>query len=167
LDAAVGVSVPFELRLVADRINQGFSRIYQRHLLKKLQKMFYEKKQALQGQDKLPQALENLEKWDCFWTFDEQVTAPLHGFSGVHAYYRQSSCRQYLAKIDTQTLIIHAKDDPFMSTEVLPSEEELSASITLELSERGGHVGFISGEIPGKPEYWLDGRISDYLEDLL
>lgn len=165
LNAAVGVSIPFELRAVANRINQGFSRIYQRHLLKKLRSLFHLKRQTLQGE--LPVALEQFEKWDCFWTFDEQVTAPLHGFSGVHAYYKQSSCRQYLSRILTPTLIIHAKDDPFMSTEILPSEEQLSSSITLELSEKGGHVGFVTGEIPGKPEYWLDWRIPEFLEAFL
>jgi predicted alpha/beta-fold hydrolase len=34
---------------------------------------------------------------------------------------------------------------------------------TLELSETGGHAGFITGAIPGKPIYWLDNRIPDFL----
>ncbi len=167
LDAAVGVSVPFELRAVANKINEGFSRIYQRHLLKKLRLLFNQKIQSLQGEANLPIALKEFEKWDCFWTFDEQVTAPLHGFPGVHDYYKQSSCRQYLSSIITPTLIIHAKDDPFMNIEILPSKEQLSSQITFELSEKGGHVGFVSGDIPGRAEYWLDRRITDYLEGFL
>lgn len=161
LNAAVAVSVPFELRLVADRIHQGMSRIYQIYLLRRLRQLFNRKKQIFK--EEMPLPLQDLDKWSCFWTFDEYVTAPLNGFNSVHDYYRYSSCRQYLAKINTPTLIIHAKDDPFMTPEALPKEIELSDSVTLELSKKGGHVGFISGSVPGKPVYWLDKRIIDYL----
>lgn len=164
LTTAVAVSVPFQLRLAADRMSQGFSRIYQRYLLAKLRKTFAKKIQQLR---EIPPPLQNIERWQCFWTFDENVTAPLHGFSGVHEYYRQSSCRSYLAAIDTPTLILHAIDDPFMTEEALPAEEELSSLIRLELSNKGGHVGFIGGNIPGKPVYWLEERIPRYLKDLL
>ena len=68
--------------------------------------------------------------------------------------------------IATQTLIIHALDDPFMTPEVLPQADELSSDITLELSSSGGHVGFISGKLPGKPLYWLEQRIPDYLQKI-
>src|SRR3546814_6286908 len=57
-------------------------------------------------------------------------------------------------------------DDPFMTPEIVPSEEELSKDVTLELSEKGGHVGFISGHLPGKPVYWLEQRIPDYLKQV-
>jgi len=161
IDAAVAVSVPFELRLVADRMHQGISRIYQVYLLRSLRKVFNRKKQVFK--DDLPIPLRDVEKWTCFWTFDENVTAPLHGFKHVHDYYRYSSCKQFLAAIATPTLIIHAKDDPFMTPKALPRADELSSFVTLELSKNGGHVGFISGNVPGRPVYWLETRIMDYL----
>lgn len=170
ISAAVAVSVPFELRLVADRINRGFSQVYQYYLLKKLRRTFGKKRASLSQKDQeppVPEALRDFERWNCFWTFDDRVTAPLHGFSSVHAYYRQSSCRQYLKNIQVPTLILQAKDDPFMTPEVLPRDEELSAAIQLELSEKGGHVGFVSGMIPGRAEYWLEQRIPDYLNSRL
>ncbi|STX28098.1 hydrolase of the alpha/beta-hydrolase fold family [Legionella beliardensis] len=162
LVTAVAVSVPFQLRLVADRINQGFSRVYQNHLLRRLQHVFGNKRAILTNN--LPEALQNIEKWRCFWTFDEHVTAPLHGFANVHDYYRKASSYNYLPNILTPTLIIHAQDDPFMTPEVIPSAEQLPDCVTLELSKKGGHVGFISGNTPGKPIYWLDERIPDYLK---
>ena len=163
--AAVAVSVPFQLGLVADRINQGFSRVYQAYLLKNLRRVFLRKlgKHA----DILPSSVSNLDAFRCFWTFDENITAPLHGFPHVHAYYREASSRQYLTNIVTPTLIIHALDDPFMTPEVLPGIDELSEAITLELSSKGGHVGFIKGLIPGMPIYWLDQRIPEYLSEYL
>ncbi|MFW2535483.1 hydrolase, partial [Legionella sp. 28fTON52] len=118
IDAAVAVSVPFQLRLVADRISRGFSRVYQGYLLRRLREVFEQKKNNYT--EDLPEVLRNMHKWQCFWTFDEFVTAPIHGFSNVHAYYREASSRRYLRHIATQTLIIHALDDPFMTPEVLP-----------------------------------------------
>lgn len=165
VDAAVAVSVPFQLRLVADRISTGFSRIYQGYLLRRLKRVFERKKIIFKDED-MPQALRDMHKWQCFWTFDEYVTAPLNGFPHVHAYYNESSSRGYLSKIATKTLIIHSIDDPFMTPEVIPSADELSKYITLELSAKGGHVGFISGNLPGKPIYWLERRIPEYLKQV-
>ena len=163
IDAAVAISVPFKLGMVADRINQGFSRLYQAHLLGRLRFVFARKLE--QHKDNFPLSIDKLNSLQCFWTFDEHVTAPLNGFSHVHDYYRDASSRQYLINIATPTLIIHALDDPFMTPEILPKPEELSNSITLEVSQKGGHVGFISGHIPGKPVYWLDQRIPEFLRD--
>ncbi|MDX1836398.1 hydrolase [Legionella taurinensis] len=158
---AVAVSVPFQLRLVADKMGQGFSRIYQSYLLRRLKGVFHRKIEFLNLD--LPKELMNVNQWRCFWTFDEKVTAPLHGFAHVHAYYRQASCHAYLSNIATPTLIIHALDDPFMTPDVVPEEKDLSDQITLELSERGGHVGFISGSFIGQPVYWLEERIPAHL----
>ena len=162
---AAAISVPFQLRVVADRVNQGFSRFYQAYLLGRLRHMFKRKMQ--QYASTLPMTEEQLASLKCFWTFDERITAPMHGFPHVHAYYRAASSRQYFANITIPTLIIHALDDPFMTPAILPTEQELSPSTTLELARKGGHVGFISGRMPGKPTYWLDQRIPEFLKDYL
>ncbi|KTD61537.1 hydrolase [Legionella spiritensis] len=165
IDTAVAVSVPFELRLVADKMTQGFARVYQAYLLRSLKKVFSRKTKMLNGE--LPPALTQMDQCRCFWTFDEKVTAPLHGFPHVHAYYRRASSRPFLRYIETPTLIIHACDDPFMTPDVLPSAYELSKDVTLELSEKGGHVGFITGNMPGFPVYWLEERIPAHLRAYL
>ena len=115
----------------------------------------------------MPLSVQNIHSYECFWTFDDQVTAPLHGFPHVHAYYRAASSRQYLSAIRTPTLIIHAKDDPFMTPEAIPHADELSDQVTLEVSAGGGHVGFIAGHVPGRPIYWLDGRMVRHLVEFL
>ncbi len=165
VQAAVAVSVPYQLRMVADRINQGFSRFYQTYLLNRLRQVFLRKLDA--HGDSFPWTAAGLNALRCFWTFDENVTARLHGFPHVHAYYRESSSRQYLARIATPTLLIHALDDPFMTPAVIPHADELSPDVTLELSRKGGHVGFVSGGVPGRPIYWLDQRIPQFLRDKL
>ncbi len=74
------------------------------------------------------------------------------------------SSKQFLKDIDTPTLIIHSNDNPFMNTNILLSNEELSSKITFELYKHGGHVGFISGTI-FKPRYWLDTRITKFIKN--
>lgn len=162
--AAVAVSVPFQLHKAADRIAHGFSRFYQIYLLRHL-RLIFQKKLAKHAPT-FP-ALNNLAAIRCFWTFDDQITAPLHGFAHVHEYYRKASSRQYLCGVATPTLIIHALDDPFMAPEIIPTLEELSTQITLEISPKGGHVGFIAGNPLVRPIYWLERRIPEFLVDYL
>ncbi len=161
LQAAVAVSVPFDLAACARRLDRGLSRIYQWHLLRHLRASFRAKF------SRLPCPLEvDVERLRSFWEYDDKVTAPLHGFSGVEEYYERSSCGQYLGGIRTPTLILHARDDPFMYPDSVPGEEALSAAVTLELAAHGGHVGFVAGR-HGLPRYWLEERISRWLGDRL
>ncbi len=161
LSAAVAVSVPFQPGLGADRLNQGFSRIYQNYLLKRLHQHFLRKMQDKPD----AQFLQTLQTCRCFWTFDDRITAPLNGFENVHEYYRVASAKAYLCKIATPTLIIHALDDPFMTPEAVPNPEELAPSVTLELSQQGGHVGFVGSTKWGRPKYWLDDRITEFFNE--
>lgn len=163
--AGVAVSVPFDIRLAATRMCRGFSRMYQFYLLRQMKELYQQKIQAVPHQ--YPKGVDKMDTYDCFWTWDEFITAPLHGFPNVHSYYRQASSKYYLKDISTPSLIIHAVDDPFMMPEAIPYEQDLSSDVVLELSEKGGHVGFITGQIPGKGEYWLDQRIPAYLSEYL
>lgn len=165
IETSVAVSVPFQLRLAANRLNSGLSRIYQMYLLKEMREVFL-RKLAAYG-DRMPPSVQQLNTIRCFWTFDEFITAPLNGFANVHAYYREASSRRYIPNIKIPTLIIHSEDDPFMTPDVIPTADELPANVTLELSKKGGHVGFISGNVPGKPIYWLDERIPNHLQKFL
>lgn len=159
LAAAVAVSTPFVLSLAADRLAGGLSRVYQRRLIgemcAKLRRKF--------ADGDAPIDLDAACASRDFWEFDDRVTAPLHGFDGVHDYYTRSSSRQYLPGIAIPTLILHARDDPFMTPDVVPSPDELSPSTRLEVSARGGHVGFVQGSLPWRPRYWLEERIPAFL----
>ncbi|CAG1771873.1 hypothetical protein BAC3_02146 [uncultured bacterium] len=168
LFAAVAVSVPLLLNICATKLDKGFSKLYRANLLRELKTYMTEKHQQLQQNganneaDKIKK-LGDLSNIYSFWQYDNQVVAPLHGFKNVHDYYQRSSSRQYLKSITIPTLIIQAIDDPFMTKEVLPEYHELSSVIQLEITQGGGHVGFISGLIPFKPIYWLEQRIFMFL----
>ncbi|WP_232056742.1 hydrolase [Methylomonas rhizoryzae] len=168
LTAAVAVSVPLVLSECADRMDSGFSKFYSAYLLAELRRYIGKKRVFLdaQGLDAEAEKLRNLgdlRRLKSFWQYDDQVTAPLHGFAGVDDYYRRSSSRQFLGRIAVPTLLIQAEDDPFMTRAVLPAPAELAAPVTLELYDRGGHVGFLDGVGRKAPHSWLDKRIAAYL----
>lgn len=164
VQAGVAISVPLQLDSGATSVNSGFSRLYQTYLLHRLKKML--KRNLKNTAPVSNDLLGRLDKLNCFWTFDDQITAPLHGFPHVHAYYKQASSRQYIKNITTPTLIIQALDDPLFTEDIIPKPHELADCVDLELSEQGGHVGFISGE-GLKPVFWLDQRLPEFLRDYL
>lgn len=160
LQRAAVMSVPFQLGHAAQRMNEGFSRVYQWYLVSRLQKK-YKIKFA-----HIPSPLNiDINTLSTFRRFDDQVTAPLHGFKGVDDYYARASSRQFIPRIRVPTLILHARDDPFMCAHTPPLAEELPENVWLELTEHGGHVGFIGGVIPGLADYWGERRLLEWIDN--
>jgi len=160
VSAGIAVSVPFVLRDAMLRLDLGASRLYRSYLLDKLKAALHRKFTARPCP--LPVEIDTIGDFN---QFDDQVTAPLCGFAGVFDYYNRASCRQFLRRITTPTLILHALDDPFMFPTTIPMEHELGPGVTLELSAHGGHVGFVSGARPWHPVYWLEERILTFLRE--
>ena len=163
ITCAVAVSVPFELDAAARRLTHGFSRFYQWWLLRSLRENVA-RKVAL---GILSEEFTARAAAPDFWTFDDRVTATLHGFAGADDYYGRSSCRQYLGGVRIPTLVVHARDDPFLFADAIPAPTEVGSAVTLEVHERGGHVGFVAGRWPWRPDYWLERRIPAFLETWL
>lgn len=164
LSAAVAVCTPLALAPCADRLDQGLSRIYRRHLIRVLLANLHRQQCHLRNvapaQARRLAAL-NLAGIRTFRQFDNQVIAPLYGFRDASHYYAECSAGPRLGAIRTPTLVIQAKDDPFMPAAVLPGRDELGPGMTLELSRHGGHVGFVAGT-PRKPDYWLEKRLTAF-----
>ncbi len=160
LATAVAVSVPFDLADASRAIEQGMSRIYKWSLLGRMRRSSIRKFRQVQA----PFLLPDIGKIRTFREFDDKLTAPLHGYRDADDYYTRCSSRFFLKNIRVPTLILHAADDPFMSTASVPREEELSPAVTLELSQKGGHVGFVNGSLL-HPNLWLAGRISLHLRE--
>lgn len=162
ISAAAAVSVPFVLAESAARMACGFSQVYQRGLVQRLKRSIGIKQRRMT----LP-VRTDLSGIRSFRDFDEHVTAPLHGFAGADDYYARASSRQYLKHIAVPTLLVHSRDDPFMTPAAIPQRQELSAAVELELSEHGGHVGFVAGRWPWRARYWLEQRIPEFLAQKL
>lgn len=157
LNAAVAISVPFDLDNAAYTLRKSGFGIYQNHLLKNLKQTVMDKRKILESYIDIESALQSKN----FHEFDHRVTAQLHGFMGVEDYYAQSSSNQYIHAIRTPTLILHAEDDPFLDKSAIPATTQIPDSVTLELSKHGGHVGFIDTQ-----GYWLEQRIPAFLNKL-
>lgn len=162
LQAAVAVSVPFDLASAAQRLRRGLSRIYQDHLLHAMRRQLEQKLPLLPAEIRARAR----ERLPTFHAFDDAITAPLHGFTGADDYYRRASCRPFIARIRRPTLVLHARDDPFMLAAAIPGADQVPDPVTLELSSHGGHVGFVGGH-GTRPSYWLEQRIPEFLEPLL
>jgi len=159
LAAAVAVCVPLDLQRCADALETGFARIYQRHLLKRMKKAVRAKFEADTKAFDWQQAMAA----KTFSEFDDAVTAPLHGYRGKDHYYQSCSSVHFLIDIERPTLIINARDDPFMLPDMLPEADALAAAVTLEISETGGHVGFVGGGWPWRPTHYLPQRALTFL----
>lgn len=164
LTAAIAISVPFDLHKASRRISSGFSRFYQWYLIRcareRLVKKFRERQSEVIN-------AEIIAKVRSLREYDSIYTCPIHGFESVDEYYSVTSSRYYLRDIERPTLLLHAKDDPFMTEDSIPIPEELSSSVELIVTEQGGHVGFIEGKYPWAPEYWLEKCIPNYLKKYL
>jgi predicted alpha/beta-fold hydrolase len=161
LDAAAAVSVPLDLHVCSEALTSGFSTHYQSHLLKRMKNAVIQKFDSHTAAFDWERAMEATT----FAEFDDAVTAPLHGFSGKDEYYDKCSSIGFLKDIDRPTLIINSRDDPFMLPKMLPEAHQLSEQVTLEISEKGGHVGFVAGGTPWNPQFYLPGRIIDFLQE--
>lgn len=166
IEAAVSVSAPLNLAASADTINRGFARAYQAHLLKSMKATLLAKMQIIDMSAHLALNQEQVRRLNSFREFDQHVTSRLHGFVDASDYYQKASALPDLHKVITPTLLLHATDDPFMDSRVIPSEDQLSPTLAYELSQTGGHVGFLCGTLR-TPKLWLPQRITQFISEYL
>ena len=166
LNAAIAISSPLKLSECAKSINHGFSRVYQKYLLNSIKTTLRKKMSFIDYRKLIQLTGDDVDGISSFAQFDEKVTAPLHGFEDANDYYEKCSAYHFLSAIHCPTLVLHSIDDPFMNHLVVPKEEELARNVTLELSERGGHVGFMQGSV-FSPKVWLHERVKRYVSDVL
>jgi hypothetical protein len=164
LNAAVAVSVPFDLEATTRSLSSGMAQIYQKRFMKSLKRTIGYK---LHFSMDMPVTLYELEQIKTMYEFDERVTAPLHGFKNAKDYYDNCSSQHFLEHIQTPTLIIHAEDDPIIPKWVIPKMKHKNKAISWDIQRHGGHVGFINGKHPKQLSYWLEERIPKYLSNYM
>lgn len=160
--AAAAVSVPFDLERSCRHIAHGFSKVYDRHFLRTL------REKAIVKLDKHPGLFDRsaLDRATTIYDFDDAVTAPVHGFTSAHDYYSRSSSLGFLSTIRRPTLLLNAIDDPFLPSAILDEVRtigERNPLLTLEFTEHGGHVGFVGGTRPWRPDYYAERRVCAFL----
>jgi len=154
LQKAVAVSAPLDLAAAGRSLDAGLSRqIYTRNFLRTLKKKTF----AKMRRDKIAVDPLRLRQARTFWEFDDTVTAPLHGFLGADDYWARSSSGPWLANIRVPTLVINARNDPFLPAAALDALGAVPPNVVLEFPRSGGHAGF-----PGR-DRWLARRVLGFL----
>lgn len=155
--AVAAVSSPIDLAAGGAAIDRGLNRqIYARMFLRTM------KPKALAKLAQHPGLFDRdrLLRAHTLYEFDDVFTAPLHGFRDTHDYWQRASAQPHLDRIRIPTLVLNARNDPFVPGASLPAPHQAGCSVTLWQPPHGGHVGFPGGRFPAHvhtmPEAVLD-----------
>ncbi|MQR01902.1 YheT family hydrolase [Glaciimonas soli] len=157
VDAACAISAPLDLAGGGMALSHGFNMIYTHVFLRTM------KTKSLEKLEQFPRLFDRQEMLYArdLHAFDNLVTAPLHGYRDADDYWNRASAKHVLNDIIVPTLVLNAKNDPFLPERHLP--RSASAAVTLEYPAQGGHVGFANGAPPGRLD-WLPRRMVAFLE---
>jgi len=158
---AGAVSVPCDLRASAERMDQPDRQFYRLRFIRSMRARMDLKR--LQFGDQIPSDHSNPCR--TFREFDDTFTAPLHGFESALDYWSKCSAIRFLEDIRVPTLILNARDDPFLAPTCFPTPlAQAHPWVYLEAPEKGGHVGFVSRE-NGSRRYWAEARVVEFFQE--
>jgi predicted alpha/beta-fold hydrolase len=157
VDAACAVSAPLDLARGGESLSSGLNMFYTRMFLQTLKPKCLAKLEQFPGlfdRDALMAARD-------LYAFDNVVTAPLHGYRDTDDYWDRASAKHVLHDITVPTLVLNARNDPFLPGIHLPPTA--AREVRLEYPEHGGHVGFAVGRLPGRID-WLPQRLLHFFD---
>jgi predicted alpha/beta-fold hydrolase len=162
IKSAVGVSVPCNLKGSVESISKSENKIYMKGFLKTL------KEKAIYKATNFPKAglnIEKIKKASTFYDFDNLVTAPIHGFVDAEDYWKKSSCKQFIKDIKHPTLLISAKDDPFLNENCFPIKEAKESTKFIFIQTLyGGHLGFVESFNLNK-QRWVENQVLHFIKE--
>ncbi|MGB8354905.1 MAG: alpha/beta fold hydrolase [Chthoniobacteraceae bacterium] len=161
--AGVAISTPVDLASSARSLDQRFTnRIYLRRFLNTL----ISKVEAKASRFPDHFDVGGIRRIGGFQEFDDRYTARLHGFRDADDYWKQSSSRQFIPGIGVPTLLVNAKNDPFLTSGSFPFDEaEKSKFFSFEAPASGGHVGFL--DLVNGLQPWHETRTAQFLATVL
>ncbi|BBB68126.1 alpha/beta hydrolase [Undibacterium sp. YM2] len=157
VNAACAVSAPLDLAQGGASLSSGFNMIYTRMFLKTLKPKCLQKLNQFPGLFNRDAMLNARDLYE----FDNVVTAPLHGYLDTDDYWHRASAKHILNDITVPTLVLNARNDPFLPAQHLPTQA--ARCVTLDYPDHGGHVGFAAGNVPGHLN-WLPQKILHFFE---
>ncbi|MFL6672724.1 MAG: YheT family hydrolase [Massilia sp.] len=157
VDAACSVSAPLDLARGGESLSSGFNMLYTRMFLQTLKPKCLAKLEHYPGLFDRDALLASRD----LYAFDNVVTAPLHGYRDTDDYWDRASAKHILHDITVPTLVLNARNDPFLPGRHLPGSA--SDAVRLEYPEQGGHVGFVVGPLPGRID-WLPQRLLHFFD---
>ncbi|HEY6722075.1 MAG TPA: alpha/beta fold hydrolase [Burkholderiales bacterium] len=160
--AAAAVSAPVDLMAAGDALGRGFNLVYTRAFLATMKKKGKSKLEHFPG---LFDG-EAMRRARTLRDFDEVVTAPLHGFRDTDDYWTRASAKPVLGRIAVPTLLLNARNDPFLPEAALPGRDEVSPAVCLEFPDEGGHASFVSAPFPGNLD-WMPQRVAAFFQEAM
>jgi uncharacterized protein len=155
IQKAVTFSVPLHLSSSSKKIGWLYTKRFNKSLIKKI----------LAKSQRFPEFqidTSNIAKIKTLKDFDDAYTSQLHGFIDAEDYYERNSSLYCLDKINIPTLIINAKNDPFLSKECFPFEKIKSMEkVYFQAPEMGGHCGFYPDDFQGV--LWSERRALEWV----
>jgi predicted alpha/beta-fold hydrolase len=158
IQAAVVFSVPCDLKAGSLELAKKKNYIYMKQFLVSLHEKIKLKMEQMPGviNDNGYESIKD------FKGFDDRYTAPINGFKDAEDYWFKCSSSRFLSEITIPTLIVNAKDDPFLVDGCYPIRQaEESNYVHLEMPRSGGHVGFVQFNEDGS--YWSENRAIEFL----
>jgi hypothetical protein len=157
LDSLLAVAAPIDLDACATLIEQPRNRMYDSYFVRRLVADARERQRFFPD---LPPP--DFPSRMTVRIFDDYYTAPRSGFRNSADYYARASSAPLVARITVPTLMLTARDDPFIAVapyEALPSSSELELHIT----EHGGHLGYLGFTGRAWDYRWMDDVLLDWI----
>ncbi|ALD91331.1 putative hydrolase of the alpha/beta-hydrolase fold [Cupriavidus gilardii CR3] len=169
------MSAPLDLAGGGAALARGFNRVYTQMFLQTLKRKSLDKLAQYPGLFDRAALLASRD----LYAFDNVVTAPLHGFRDTDDYWARAASKPVLRHIAAPTLVLNARNDPFLPARYLPGPGDVSGQVLLDQPEHGGHVGFLapprdwrrhlplSSLLPGGGHVdWLPARVLRFFDSL-
>ena len=145
--AAASVSAPIDLAASSSSVMRRRNALYHRWLLGRM-------KIDCGGSDLTPVQRAAMARSRTVYEFDDIFLAPRHGFEGADHYYEETGATRFLGAVSIPTLVIHARDDPWIPAAAYSANDwSRNEMLTPLLPRAGGHVGF---HAPGHEASWHD-----------
>jgi predicted alpha/beta-fold hydrolase len=156
LDRIVALSPPIDFARCAALLAQPRNRLYERYYVRHLVAQVRQRERLVPNGPpvRFPSRM-------TMRLFDDMFTAPTWGFDGALDYYRRASALPLIDRISVASLILTARDDPFI--DVMPFEElPRSPFVDLRILDHGGHVGFIGRDGNGGFR-WAERQVTEWV----
>jgi predicted alpha/beta-fold hydrolase len=159
-DRAMVVNPPVNLGRCSHLLGKAYNRPYDYYFVRHVLSSVWEREEA----GLIPKGRYLLGRMMTLRAFDDAYTAPAGGFIDGRDYYDRCSASAHLCKITTPTVILHSEDDPFVDARDL-KQARLGPAVHLHMEPRGGHMGYVSLDLPDRR--WLSYALGHYLDELL
>ena len=158
LRGVCGVCPTINLAACVNALEAPGNRLYEWNFVLGLKGRLWRKRKIFPGRF----SFAGLDSVKTVRAFDDVVTAPSFGFRDAAEYYERSSAIRVAERIAVPTLILTAKDDPFVPFAPFRAAAVTgNARIEVMAPEFGGHCSFISAE-RGVERRWAEPRVVEF-----